>query len=343
LVVDQESLLLLPFSELETSWGCWGESESLVKNVQLRKLFLIGLREKVIFLIMFNSCLICTDFNDGLHRLVKFVPDLALSGLRRIIFFHSVPLWEEGEVPRIDEEKIQAAKQRLSQALEQVPEGVEVKIEVLSGKPLETIPRILQANSIDVIITGTPIRSLLQEKFFGSTSVGLAKQTAQPLMIIRPQLISTYTEEELSLRCQHLWRYLLIPYNDSPSAHYLLEQIKHYAQNRPENSCQKCLLIWVIDDITRQGMLAKYRVEEAQQKLKTVKAQLEELGIEVHTEVKTGNPLQQILETALVFDISALAVATDYRNTLLQWTIPSFANDLLRRSWFPVLLFSPKN
>ncbi|WP_281169235.1 hypothetical protein [Stanieria cyanosphaera] len=29
----------MPFSELETSWGCWGESELLVKNSQRRKLF----------------------------------------------------------------------------------------------------------------------------------------------------------------------------------------------------------------------------------------------------------------------------------------------------------------
>ena len=54
---------------------------------------------------MFESCLICTDFNDGLHRLMDFIPNLAAGGLKQIIFCHSVPLWEEGEVPRIDREK----------------------------------------------------------------------------------------------------------------------------------------------------------------------------------------------------------------------------------------------
>ena len=68
----------------------------------------------------------------------------------------------------------------------------------------------------------------------GSTSNALARQTEQPLTIIRPQLITTYTKEELALRCQHLWRYLLIPYNDSKAANYLIEQIKKYAANRPE-------------------------------------------------------------------------------------------------------------
>ncbi|MBE9170591.1 universal stress protein [Pleurocapsales cyanobacterium LEGE 06147] len=291
---------------------------------------------------MFRSCLICTDFTDGLQRLVDFVPDLASGGLKQIIFFYSVPLWEEGEVPRIDEEKIKVAKERLSVALQRVPEGVDVKVEVSSGKPLDTIPRILNTYPVEVILTGTPIRSLLEEKCFGSTSVGLAKLTAKPLTIIRPQLITIYTREELTLRCQHLWRYLLIPYNDSKSARYLIEQIKKYAQNRPENSLKQCMLMWVIDSSGRRGILADYRLQEAKEKLELVKAELEKLDLEVNLEVKEGNPQQEILAAALTFDISAIALATDYRNSLLEWTVPSFANNLLRSSWFPVLLFSPQ-
>ncbi len=291
---------------------------------------------------MFQSCLICTDFTDGLHRLVNSVPSLAQCGLKKIIFFHSVPLWEEGEVPRVDEEKVEAAKQKLSKALDNVPQGIEVKVEVTSGKPLDTIPRILKKNSIDVIITGTPIRSLAKERFFGSTSRGLAKITEQPLNIIRPELITTYTQEELALRCEHLWRYLLIPYNDSKSAHYLIEQLKKYAQNRPANSLQKCLLISVVDDSGRKSIMVEQRLQEAKEQLAAVKADLEQLDLEVNTLVKKGNPIQETLATALDYDISAIAIATDFGGNFLQWTVRSYASDLMRTSWFPVLLFSPK-
>lgn len=291
---------------------------------------------------MFKSCLICTDFTDGLYRFIDCVPNLAQCGLNKIIFFHSVPLWEEGEVPRIDEEKVEQAKQRLQKATENVPDGVEVEIEVISGKPLDTVPRVLKTHSVDVIMTGTPIKSLFQEKFFGSTSAGLAKITNQPLNIIRPELITTYTREELALRCQHLWRYLLIPYNSSETARYLIEEIKKYAQDRPDNSLKQCMLMSVVDDCGRKSILAEERTKEAETDLQSVKAELEELGIEVNTLVKTGDPLQEITTAALDFDISAIAIATDYRNSLLQWTVRSFANDVMRSSWFPVLLFSPK-
>ena len=291
---------------------------------------------------MFQSCAICTDFTDGLHRLIDCVPNLASSGLNKIVFFHSVPLWEEGEVPRVDEEKIQQARKRLEKALDNVPDNVEVIVEVLSGKPLDTIPRLLKKHSVDVIITGTPIRSLLEEKFFGSTSTGLAKLTSQPLNIIRPELITTYTLEELDLRCRHLWRYLLIPYNGSKSAHYLIEEIKKYAKDRPENSLKQCMLMTVVDDCGRKSLVAEQRVEDSKTQLESVKKELEALNIEVNTLVKVGDPLEEITTAALDYDISAIAIATDYRNSLLQWTVRSFANDLMRRSWFPTLLFSPK-
>ena len=294
------------------------------------------------YLYMFGTCLICTDFSDGLERLIDFVPSLASSGLKQIVFFHSVPLWEEGNIPRIDSEKTEQAKARLSCALKEVPNSVEVKIEVPSGSPLETIPRVLEKYSIDVILLGTPIRSSLQEKVFGSTSTGLAKLTPKPLMIFRPQLISTYTREELALRCQHLWRYLLIPYNDSKSARYLLEQIKKYARQRPENSLKQCMLITVIDDGGRRGMPLDYKLKEAQAKLESVKVELEEIGLEVNLEVRVGNPLQEIIQASITFDISAIAIATDYRGNILDWTVPSFSNDVLHNSWFPVLFFSPK-
>ncbi|MGK7948671.1 MAG: universal stress protein [Xenococcaceae cyanobacterium] len=290
---------------------------------------------------MFRNCLICTDFTDGIHRLVNFVPNFAKGGLEQIVFFHSAPLWEEGEVPRIDEEKVQAAKERLSVALEKAPANVDVKVEVLSGKPIDTILRVLKKYPIEVILTGTPIRSLLQEKFFGSTTIALAKQTEQPLTIIRPQIITTYTKEELALRCQHLWRYLLIPYNDGKAARYLIEQIKKYAKNRPENSLEQCMLIWVVDDCGREPILKESRFEEAQEKLEVTKGELEQLGLKVNTEVREGNPIQEILDAALTYDISAIAVADDYRNKILEWTAPSFTQDLLCRSWFPLVLFSP--
>jgi nucleotide-binding universal stress UspA family protein len=162
-------------------------------------------------------------------------------------------------------------------------------------------------------------------------------------MIFRPQLISVYTEEELDLRCQHLTRSLLIPYNDSEKAHYLVEQIKYYASRRPENSLAKCVLIWVVEEISRSEELAKYHQQEAHTKLNQVKADLETLGLEVQVEVRKGKALTEILQVAYEYDINAIAIAATQEQGLLEWTVPSFTQEVLYRSWFPLLFFTKKD
>jgi nucleotide-binding universal stress UspA family protein len=290
---------------------------------------------------MFKRCLICTDFTDGLDRFASFVPSLSASGLNHIVFLHSVPYSEEGAIPQVDEQEVEAARKRLEIARENVPEGVEVKVEVPSGRASDTIPRIVEQENIEVVLTGTPIRSFLQEKVFGSTSLTLAQAVSAPLMIFRPNHISVYTKEELDLRCQHLWRSLLIPYNDSKAAQYLVEQVKEYVQNDGTSTVEECILLWVISEGGRMPKeTLETRKEEAEQRIAEVKQNLESIGLKVETQVRIGTPNLEIINAVMKTDVSAIAVGSDDRGGLLQWTVPSLANEILRSSWFPVLFFS---
>lgn len=291
---------------------------------------------------MFQRCAICTDFTDGMHRLIHFVPSLAAAGLKEIVFFHSVPYLDEGGgLPREDEEAIAAAKERLSTALNDVPSGVQVQVQVASGRPLDTIPRLVESEDIEVILTGTPSRSLLEEKIFGSTSMGLARNVHPPLLIIRPQLITTYRQEELHLRAQHLWSYLMIPYNDTNETRYVIEQVKKCVQSQPEHTLQKCLLVWLVEDSGRRDFSVENRLEKGRQKTETVKGELEALGLQVETVVQSSsNVLTTALDIALERDISAIAVGACKGGGFLKWTLPNIAQDVLHNSWFPVLFFS---
>ncbi len=290
---------------------------------------------------MFQRCLICTDFTDGLDRFAHYVPSLASSGLNHIVFLHSVPYWAEGEIPHVDEEKVEAAKKHLQVALESVPDGLEVKVEVPSGKPSDTIPRVVKQENVEVVLAGTPIRSFLQEKVFGSTSLSLAQATSAPLLIFRPTHISVYTKEELNLRCQHLWRSLLIPYNDSKAAKYLIQQIKSYVENNPHSTLEECLLFWVISEGGRLPEEAlENRKQEAEERIAEVKKELEGISLRVNSQVRLGNPTVEIVNAVMNEDVSAIAVGSDDRGGILQWTIPSLANEILRSSWYPVLFFS---
>ncbi|TVQ57002.1 MAG: universal stress protein [Spirulina sp. DLM2.Bin59] len=291
---------------------------------------------------MFQRCLICTDFSDGLQRLIHFVPALAAGGLTQVVFAHIVPLWQEGDMPRVDQEKIDAAQARLKIAMEHAPAGVEIFVEVRSGKAAEVIPKLIEQYHINLVLMGTPTRSLMQETVFGSTTQSLARNTKTPLLILRPQLVSVYREEELNLRCQHLWRNLLIPYNGSQSADYLVERVKTLIAGDPDHTLMGCHLVWVVTGGGRRAEQDGYQHQMATEKLAKVKADLAATGVAVEAIVRTGDPLRELMTVAMDVDISAIAIAYKSRGALLDWTAPTFANEVLRNSGFPVLFFSPK-
>jgi nucleotide-binding universal stress UspA family protein len=288
---------------------------------------------------MFKRPLICTDFSDYLHRFANFVPSLAAGGMQQITFLHVAALWEEGEIPREDTEKINQARDRLGVALQQVPDGIEVKVEVQSGRAIDTILKVAKAQGADVIILGTPTRSLLNEKLFGSTTVGLAQRTTTPLLVLRPQLISAYTSEELDLRCRHLFRYLLLPYDGSEPAKYLVQQVEQRCLG--QQALEQCLLCWVVSDSGRRELRKTSPTQEITEMLAIPQAALAKHNLQVHTEIRVGNPVTQILDVGTIFDISAIAVSSGSLGRLIEWSAPSFTGEMLRRSWHPVLFFPP--
>jgi nucleotide-binding universal stress UspA family protein len=288
---------------------------------------------------MFKRALICTDFQDGLQRLVHFVPSLVESGLKTLVFFHNVSLTSDREIPKVDEARVLAAQQQLNIAQKAVPEGATVEISVPSGRVTDNLLKAASHHQVDLIFLGMPTRSLLTEKLFGSTTMGLARQTEIPLLILRPQLIATYRESELSLRCRQLFEYLLIPYDGSQSARYLIQQVKQRVEAVPDPALRRCLLCWVIDDSIRKELQGADPVGQAEAALSEVKAELEALKIEVITEVRQGEPQIEILKSAEVNDITAIAVCSSKGGVLVKWSVPSLTNALLRESWHPLLHF----
>jgi len=190
---------------------------------------------------MFEKTLICTDFSDGLHRLTHFVASLAAGGMQQIVFLHVVPLSEKGMIPKVDSEQIEQAQARLSEAFCNTSDGVDIKVEVQSGQPVKTILKVAQSYQSELIILGSQAHSVLTEKLLGSVMSDLSRQTTIPLLILRPQLIAALTSEELTLRCQHLLRYLLIPYDDCEAANFLVQQVKQLAQKPGLFHSKNCL------------------------------------------------------------------------------------------------------
>ncbi|MBW4527010.1 MAG: universal stress protein [Phormidium tanganyikae FI6-MK23] len=284
---------------------------------------------------MFHRILICTDFTDGLQRLVHFVPQFAASGMQQIVFLHVVPLPEDVGVPRPDAEKVDRAQKQFAPALEQVPAGIEVKIEVQAGRAIDIILRTAKTHQCDVILMGTQSRNLFTEKLFGSTTADLSQRSTVPLMTVRPQLISALTSEELNLRCQHLFRGLLIPYDDSKASKHTVAQVAELANSKSEQTCYLCR---VVDEGGRFELSEAEEQRLVSDTLKPAQAQLQTAGINAEIELRRGNSIVQILQAAQEKDVNAIAISSNSGNHGF-CSVPSFAAELLRRSLHPVLFF----
>jgi nucleotide-binding universal stress UspA family protein len=289
---------------------------------------------------MFQRLLITTDLTDGLVRLAKCVPALAAGGIQQITFLHCVPFWQEGEMPRLDEAKIAQAKHLLSPALVNLPPGVEVKLELPSGRPLDLILDTLKKVQPDLVLTGMPIHSLLSEKLFGSTTLALLQRLTLPMLIFRPQFISVLTQEELDLRCRHLLRSLLIPYDGSDSSDVLIKAIALGVSRQSPLHLEFCHLCWVLNQAIIDGQPAKPS-PQSQAILDQLERNLSSMGIQVTTHLRRGNPWLEIQAEALEHDISAIAVSSHNVGKIWELSIPSFTGEMLRRSWHPVLFFPP--
>jgi nucleotide-binding universal stress UspA family protein len=292
--------------------------------------------------LMFQRPLICTDLTDGLQRLVEFVPSLVAGGMTDIVFLHIVPFPEDENIPQADVEKIDRAKNLLSTALKQVPKGATVKVEVQSGRTLDGILKMVTTHQSDVLILGTQNRNLLTEKLFGSTTTELSQRSPIPLLTLRPQLISTYTSEELELRCQHLFRYLMLPYDDSSPSKQVVERIKHFAENQSDRALKGIILCWVVEEGGRNELTLEQQQSVVCNTLEPVRDDLANCGLEVTLDVRRGNSIAEVLAAAQESDVSAIGLSTDNIGGLLNWSVPSFAGEILRRSWHPVLFFPSK-
>ncbi len=287
---------------------------------------------------MIQRLLICTDFTDGLQRLVNFVPSLAAGGMRHIVFLHVVPLRSD-RVPHADIEKIQHAQERLAPALKQVPVGIEVKVEVQSGREIDTILKTAKTYRSDLILIGAPNRSFLTETLFGSTAIELAQRATIPLMTVRPQMMGAYTSEELNLRCRHLLRYVLIPFDNSEAAQYVVQQIEHFAKTQPDSELRGVELCWVVEEGGRFERSPQEAQQFVRQNIEPVQQRLQATKLATEINVRRGNLIVQVLEAAVDGDISAIALSSKLNRSIA--SAPSFAGELLRRSWHPVLFFPP--
>lgn len=296
---------------------------------------------------MFERVLVATDFEDGLYRFGLCLQSFRDSGVQHLGFVHAIP-WKGNQVgglpPSMDEEKSDATAYINRYLQPNVPAELAPDIIVQVGKPSEVIQHAIDSFKPDVMVLGMPSRSLLAEKVFGSTTIGLIPQLDIPVLIVRPPMASALTEAELNLRCRDLFDYLLVPCDLENVTQTLLAKVTEALQQGEGTQTDRILLLHVMETTSSRRFSTDVEAQlgSAKEKLAALGAELAQhipATVKVDTEVRVGSPVKEILATAQDYDITAIATTSRNTGRIWEWTVPSVAGELLRRSWHSVLFF----
>lgn len=286
---------------------------------------------------MFQRTLLCTDLADGIHRFAQCLPQLHSLGLQQFTFFHCAPFLEEVNIPRPDTAAVEAAQAKLRSLVP--PEFADrTTLDVQCGKTDTLLLEAIQRHQPDLVILGSSVKSLLTQRLFGSTLATLTQRISVPMLTLRPPLLQTYTPEELALRSQSLFRRLLLPYDNSESAQYLLTQVKKLVETASIKSIETCVLTQLVPTGSRFKS-EQEALEQAETICTTAQSQLEALGVQAPIEVRVGEGPSELFKVASEYGVSAIALSSHKANKLLELSVPSFGGEVLRQSWHPVLFF----
>ena len=297
---------------------------------------------------MFKHVLIATDCRDGLERLAQCLDALQEGGIQTVSFVHSLDWKEEsGGIPADRTPEIEAVEAQIRKSAGALPKGMTFRVWVQVCKPSVAIENAIKEYRPDVLLLGMSTRNFLVEKLFGSTTMELLPRLEIPVLVVRPQMIATFTLEELRLRCSHLFRCILLPYDFSKGSGDLLNYlVNRLAELDPTPQIKTLYLLHVVDPSSRVNQTRGQA--EAQNKAEKQLSQIESaMGSrlsqgQIKGLVRTGSPVKEILAAASDLDMTAIAMASRNAGRFWEWSIPSTTGEILRQSWHSVLFFPPQ-
>ncbi|WP_299044706.1 universal stress protein [uncultured Thermosynechococcus sp.] len=290
---------------------------------------------------MFKNILIPTDLHDGLPKLTHYLEALKTAGARKLIFLHARPINEDGDKPRLREERLQQVRDLLQIDPASIPADLKAEAIIENRRPADAILDAVEKHQVDLVLASRPIRNLLDEKLFGSTTIEVLQRIKVPVMIMRPQVLWVMTTAELNLRCQNLFRHLLVPYDHSPSAQHLVQQLREGVKKPDQASIASLTFCWIISDAGKGELGIGEQRPKAEKILADLKQEFTGYGLNVETEIRFGNPVVEAQLAAYDRDIHGIAVSSGSVGKIWELSIPSFAGEIIRRCVFPVIYFPP--
>lgn len=283
---------------------------------------------------MFKKALVAIDASGPSMELLNAVGDLQKMGMQELLIVHVIRTELAGI--GLGNRRKQFLKNIEKKKDEFVAGGMDVTVRQPIGKPSEEIKHLAEEENVDLILIGSLGEgSLVRRIFLGSTVTEVVRS------IKKTVLIEKYRHEGSAFS-----RVPIFKDNQPPTALLATDfssSSLHVFDTFLENPgiFNKLILISVVDEGYTEEQVQENR-DKAAAKLAEWKAEFEEKGYEVETEVAVGVASELVVEAAERNDVSLVAVSKRGRSMIDELAVGSTADHIIRRSTRPVLLLRAK-
>ncbi|MCL9814537.1 universal stress protein [Natranaeroarchaeum aerophilus] len=207
--------------------------------------------------------------------------------------------------------------------------GLDVETHVVRGTPHRRINGVAETVGAGLTIIGSRGKSPLENRVIGSTARNLARTTVVPLVVNR---IERAADDPEVLR-EHLFQRMLFATDFSANAERAFESFSYL-----RHATQEATLVHVgtpKDPGLGEG-------EDPEVELDALAARLEDWGIETETDVRQGDPADEILAAEAEFRPTTILLGSRGHSRLRRLLLGNVSEDLVARADGNVMLVPPE-
>lgn len=248
-------------------------------------------------------------------------------GVEEIHLVTVVPSNVHAGMPGIDfEGRRERALERYRGVIEGA--GLDVETHAVRGTPHRRIIGIAGTIGAQLTIVGSRGKSPLENRLIGSTARNLARTTVTPLLVNRVER----GVDEPDVVQSHLFRRVLFATDFSDNAKRAFEAFEYL-----RHATDEAVLVHVKtpkDPEVHEGA--------SEEELQELAERLEGWGIDTETEVRQGDPADEILAAEELYEPTTILVGSRGHSRLRRLLIGSVSEDIVSRSAGNVLLVPPE-
>lgn len=207
-----------------------------------------------------------------------------------------------------------------------------LRTDVTKGRPSDAIFEYADANSSDLIVTGTHGRSGLNRYFAGSVAERVVRLSEIPVITVRAAERSRVVDG---------YENILVPTDGSE--HAVAAADNAIAIGRASNA--RIHAVHVVDvgaaattpSVTPPTTLIEQLESEGERSTESIAKRARDAGLDVTTDVFEGSPARDLLEYADENEIDLVATGTAGRTGLDRYLVGSTTEQIIRRAEMPVL------